>query len=35
MKMVDNPESEDLRKNRKKRLSILTPNYAGESAIEN
>ena len=30
MKMVDNPESEDLRKNRKKRLSILTHNYAGE-----
>ena len=33
--MIDKPELENLRRNIKKRLSILTHNYAGESAIEN
>ena len=34
-KMIDKPELENLRRNIKKRLSILPHNYAGESAIEN
>jgi hypothetical protein len=35
MKIVDKPDSENIIKNRKKGLSFLTHNYAGESAIEN